>query len=257
MNISGTIMVFTCALSCLGSSSAPAEEPEPFVLVELFTSEGCSSCPPADDLLAELSASPLVAGTTVVPMAFHVDYWDRLGWKDPFGDPAYSQRQRTYAGLLKSESVYTPQMIVNGTVGFVGSDRRAAENAIGRAGRNAPARIKIVTAAVEGKQVKLSIGLQRLEASDLTLWAAIVENNLVSNVRRGENRGRTLKHQAVVRVFQGDDYTHPAGEADSRILSLPWAAAWKRPQCSVVVAVQSKKTGEVFALGQSPIVGPE
>ena len=232
------------------SPTAVAEEERPLVLVELFTSEGCSSCPPADRLLAELHESQPVKGATVVPMSFHVDYWDRLGWKDPFGDAAYSRRQRAYSGLLQSDSVYTPQMIVNGTVGFVGSDGGAARNAITRAGKARLAAIDVTSAAVDGENLTLSLGIERVAAGDGILWAAVVEDDLESEVTRGENRGRRLKHQAVVRAFQGESYAPPALGDDTVSLSLPWDAAWTRANCRAVVAIQSKASGRIYALGQ-------
>lgn len=230
--------------------SSHASESKPLVLVELYTSEGCSSCPSADKLLAELQASQPVEGVTIVPMALHVDYWDRLGWKDPFADASNSQRQRSYAAKLESDSVYTPQMIVNGRTGFVGSDRGAALNAIKRAADQPVAAVamKKQTVGVHGVTLDLRIG--KVSAKDAVLWAAVVEDDLDSAVTRGENQGRHLKHQAVVRVMRGDSYVPPAGDQDSVQVSLPWDAAWKREHCRVIVAVQSRGTGTVYALGQ-------
>jgi len=233
----------------LVANGDPSKASKPLVLVELFTSEGCSSCPPADKLLAELYASQPVDNVTIVPMAFHVDYWDRLGWKDPFGDADYSLRQRAYAGLLKSDSVYTPQMVVNGSVGFVGSDRGAARNAIERAGGADLAPIDIVPSR-EGGKVNLDLSLQGVSALDGLLWAALLEDDLESEVTRGENRGRLLKHQAVVRAFQGEKYAPAASAEDKVSVTLPWKDAWKFEHCRVVVAIQSKSTGQLYALGQ-------
>ncbi len=241
-------LCFAIALGLLRFSHA-TEDARPLVLVELFTSEGCSSCPPADKLLAEFYAKQPVGEVTIVPMAFHVDYWDRLGWKDPFGDAAYSRRQRAYAGLLKSDSVYTPQMIVNGRIGFVGSDRGAARNAIEGARKDAPVRIEVAPVLKED-EVVLTLTMQGELASDALLWAAVVEDALESEVTRGENRGKRLTHQAVVRSFQGETYVPATGGRDRVTLSLPLGGEWKLENCRVVVALESKESGALYALGQ-------
>ena len=121
------------ALILLAAGPASAPGPRTPILVELFTSEGCSSCPPADALLGRLLREQPVASADVVPLELHVDYWDRLGWKDPFAAKAYTDRQQAYARALKIEDVYTPQMVVDGRDGFVGSDLSEARKAIAAA----------------------------------------------------------------------------------------------------------------------------
>src|ERR1700756_302855 len=116
------------ALAFLALGIAPLHAGERPILVELFTSEGCSSCPPADALLAELAGRP-----DVLALSFHVDYWDRLGWRDPFSSPAATERQQRYAELLRLATVYTPQMVVDGKWQAVGSDRAEVEQALGSA----------------------------------------------------------------------------------------------------------------------------
>lgn len=241
-------LLFGASLVAGGEKDAGAGEA--LVLVELFTSEGCSSCPPADRLLADLLAKQPVAGATIVPMAFHVDYWDQLGWKDPFGDPAYSKRQRAYASLLKSDSVYTPQMIVNGTTGFVGGDFGAALKAIKNAAAHRPIPIFAAVVSQTDEQLSLQLDVGAVSATDGVLWAAIVEDGLSSEVTRGENTGRTLPHDAVVRVMKGSPHTPAAGGQDKATLDLPWNASWKRDRCRVVVAIQGTGSGAVYALGQ-------
>ena len=185
-----------------GPSRAQGSEP-PFAVVELFTSEGCSSCPPADALLAEILKDAGKDGRRVFGLAFHVDYWNRLGWTDPYSAPAFSRRQQSYAQAFKNDQVYTPQMIVNGTEEFVGSDRQrscaAIDAALKRGGRaqvklqqekpNAPGSLAL-TYAVAGA------------ARGAVLNVAVVERNVISAVARGENGGRTLRHENVVRAFQ-------------------------------------------------------
>lgn len=177
------------------TTSAPAAGDA--VVVELFTSEGCSSCPAGDAVLADLAGQPGVIG-----LAYHVDYWDYLGWKDRFADPAYTTRQRDYARQLAAGGgdggIYTPQMIVQGTVGFVGSDRQAARKAI------ADARAKVaggtLTLQVTPDETTVQVRFRYDGPTEgRTLRVAVVEDDLRSTVRRGENRGKTLGHAAVVR----------------------------------------------------------
>src|SRR5882724_10951247 len=117
------------------SAVAAAETPRTPVLVELFTSEGCSSCPPADLLLSRLQQSQPIAGVEVITLSEHVDYWNQLGWTDPFSSASLTERQRQYTAVLRGDGVYTPQMIVDGKIGFVGSDRQKALPAIAEAAK--------------------------------------------------------------------------------------------------------------------------
>jgi hypothetical protein len=193
--------------------SAPASRgiPAPFALVELFTSEGCSSCPLADALLSELGAQARAAGRRVFTLAFHVDYWDDLGWKDPFDDPAWSQRQRDYSDAFGSDRIYTPQMIVNGAQEFVGSRgdeaRRRIDEALAQPASVAVAlRVHATAPALPptgspAAPLRIDYDMSGAPAR-VILHVALVEDGLVSEVRREENRGRTLRHDAVVRALE-------------------------------------------------------
>lgn len=170
------------------SASAP-------VLVELFTSEGCSSCPPADTLLQDLRKTQSIPGARIIALSEHVDYWNRLGWKDPYSSADYSVRQSDYAKSFKNDQVYTPQIVVDGQVEFVGSDRNAARSAITRAAKRPKAKISLVQ---NGDSVSVSVAaIPNGAASDV--YAAVTESNLTSHVQRGENAGRRLTHAAVTR----------------------------------------------------------
>jgi hypothetical protein len=194
------------------ASPEPAFENAPVAVVELFTSEGCSSCPPADRLLYDLADRD---DARLFPLAFHVDYWNRLGWTDPFSDAAHSQRQRAYARAVGSGRVYTPQMVVNGEREFVGSRRAAAEGAIQHA-LSAPALATIeLHVALEGSEVRIDYAVT--DAPDgAALHLALVQRRAEQAVPRGENAGRTLRHANVVRAFE----TVGAGEG-SQTLGLP------------------------------------
>src|SRR6516162_4590565 len=181
-------------LLCLALGTATAEAGERPVVVELFTSEGCSSCPPADALLAELAGRP-----DVLALSFHVDYWDRLGWKDPFSSPDATRRQHGYADLLGLATVYTPQMVVDGRWRAVGSDRSEVEQALGSSRHNRDD-VPIALAVDHGRaQITLGQGGSGVAA---TLLLIGFDRRHVSAVARGENSGRTLSHVDVVRSIE-------------------------------------------------------
>lgn len=188
---------------------------EPFAVVELFTSEGCSSCPPADKFLSELVADAQKTGKRVFPLAFHVDYWNRLGWTDPFSSAQFSDRQRAYAGKFGIRSAYTPQMIVNGSEEFVGSDRERAKRAIDAVLRR-PATVEVKLRWHDGTVEYEVTGAP----SGSVLNLAIVERDLVTNVKSGENSGRTLRHDNVVRVF----VSKPTGKGAATLPATPNAS---------------------------------
>lgn len=168
------------------------------VLVELFTSEGCSDCPPADRLLEQLDQAQPVAGAQVIVLSEHVDYWDRQGWRDPFSSHIFSERQEEYARRLHLESPYTPQMVVDGMTEFVGSDGRRAVAAISAAARNPKAHVRI--ARVVGDTVRVEV--DPLPGHSGGVYLAVVQKTGASQVLRGENRGRSLHHVAIVRRME-------------------------------------------------------
>src|SRR5579871_2656003 len=178
-------------------AAACAAQPAP-VLVELFTSEGCSDCPPADRLLEQLDQAQPVAGAQIIVLSEHVDYWDRLGWRDPFSSHVFSERQEEYARRLRVESPYTPQMVVDGETEFVGSDGRRAVAAIRMAARNPKARVRI--ARVLGGAVRVEV--DPLPGYSGGVYLAVVQKSGVSQVLRGENGGRSLHHVAIVRRME-------------------------------------------------------
>src|SRR5271154_3718379 len=182
--------------SASGQSDTRAEQAANPVVVELFTSEGCSSCPPADRLLARLEQTQPVAGAQIIALEQHVDYWNDLGWMDPFSSAQFSERQSNYVRALHANTAYTPQMIVDGATEFVGSSERDALAAIAKSSRTAKA-----TVVLEQRQdsragpetAALRVRLEPLanwdarEGADVIL--AITENGLSSSVTRGENAG--------------------------------------------------------------------
>lgn len=182
------------AMLFIALASLPSAAGERLTVVELFTSEGCSSCPPADALLAELAGRP-----EVLALSFHVDYWDRLGWKDPFSSPAATERQQRYADLLGLATVYTPQIVVDGKWQAVGSNRAEVQRAIDAARRN-PGAVPVALAVDRGRaRIELGPAGERAAAAVLLIG---FDRRQVSAVARGENSGRTLAHVDVVRSIE-------------------------------------------------------
>jgi hypothetical protein len=179
---------------CFGFGAVAVQAAERPIVVELFTSEGCSSCPPADALLAKLAARP-----EVLALSFHVDYWDRLGWKDPFSSPEATRRQHRYAELLGLATVYTPQIVVDGKWEAVGSDRGEVEHALDAARRES-AEVPVALAVDHGRaQITLGPSGQSVAGAVLLIG---YDRRHVSAVARGENGGRTLAHVDVVRSVE-------------------------------------------------------
>jgi hypothetical protein len=237
-----TIEAPLAAIAPAASIALPAAEP--VAVVELFTSEGCSSCPPADRLLLDFAER---SDDRLYPLAFHVDYWNRLGWTDPFSDEAYSQRQRAYARVIGSGRVYTPQMIVNGRTEFVGSRQAQAEQALQRAlERTAPATIDL-TGSLEGRTVEIAYAVEGApEGTVLNL--ALVQRRAEQDVPRGENAGRTLYHANVVRVFET-----VSGGAGVQRLNLP--RGLRAEDAAVIGYAQLPATMQIVGASRVQLVG--
>ena len=168
-----------------------------FAILELFTSEGCSSCPPADRLLPQLAST----NTNIIPLSFHVDYWDRYGWKDPFSNTSFTDRQREYAKQFKLESIYTPELVINGEYELVGSNRSLAETDIRKLLKeNAPLQLTIDDVKKEKDALSVSCHLQG-DFQNCDLLVAVVQKHAEVNVKAGENDGAKLSHTNVVRSF--------------------------------------------------------
>ena len=197
----GLFVLYAAASIPAGADKGGAPVP---VLLELFTSEGCSDCPPADRLLGELDQNQPVPGAELIVLSEHVDYWDRLGWRDPFSSPQYTARQQEYASKFSRDGVYTPQLVVDGRFGFVGSDGREAVSAIQKAIREPKIAIANVTHA--GNDVAAHIDLpgsaQSSKGGKAVLYVAIADGKAESHVTRGENGGRNLVHVGVVRSLK-------------------------------------------------------
>jgi hypothetical protein len=214
------------------------------VVVELFTSEGCSSCPPADRLLIELTDRQPIKGALVIGIGEHVDYWDHQGWTDPFSDRLFTQRQTVYSRAAGSNDIYTPQIIVDGVDALVGHDRAAVFDAIRRAaGRRKPA--VALEWSPDTSQVSVTVEKSG-ETTDATVFLAVTEDGLRTPVKRGENAGRMLDHAAVARRLTQIGKTDGTGAFTGGV-PVTIAAGWNRPKLRIVVFVQSDKSRRIAA----------
>jgi hypothetical protein len=224
------------------------------VVVELFTSEGCSSCPSADEVLTRLVFEQPVAGVHVIGLSEHVDYWDRLGWRDPFSSPQFTGRQGDYAvRAFRGNGAYTPQVVVDGLVELVGSDYRGAVAAIATAARQPKARVHLsaVTGATIDVTIKTVLAADPSDLGPADILVGITEDGLSSDVRRGENRGRHLQHSAVVRAMTIAGSVWPGGEF-ARTVSLPRDTAWSG-DLRIFTLVQSRASRRI--LGAADVAG--
>jgi hypothetical protein len=185
-------------------SAGDPETPTP-VLVELFTSEGCSSCPPADRFLQEMDRQPR-QGAELIVLSEHVDYWNHIGWKDPFSSHFFSERQSAYANRFGLDSVYTPQMVVDGSTEFVGSNAEKADQALQSAAQTAKIPIQLSSLSFDAShtmRARLEAGLldDHSRTQVVEVYVAIALNHAESQVSAGENAGHQLTHVAVVRTL--------------------------------------------------------
>jgi hypothetical protein len=238
------VAVISVCMVVLAKTTDPAV-PRKAVVVELFTSEGCSSCPPADELLGRLRRDLSAKNIQVIPLGFHVDYWDGLGWKDRFSSAKFTQRQEQYAQALRVDGPYTPEMVVDGAVEFVGNDAGRAQSTIRQqASQLEAAQVKIAPAGSD----QLTIQVKDPAASssgggNALVMLAITEDNLSTQVGSGENGGRTLHHAAVVRELrQVGTLNNGAMEIT---VPLKLEKDWKRNDLHAVVFVQNGPSGKI------------
>ena len=242
-----------------GEPGKPADGVRSPVIVELFTSEGCSSCPPADAALIQLQKAQPVAGAEIIALSEHVDYWNYIGWSDPFSSATFSARQETYAQAFKQERIYTPQMIVDGKTEFVGNSLEKARDAITKAAESPKADVKIMipqtTAELNEQAIKLGVSVKNVpsitkgDVAEVIL--AITEDNLSSNVSRGENTGRKLAHTAVVREIRALGGVDPSTRTFDSETTLAPVSGWKREDLRIVAFVQERAHRRVLGAAVS------
>jgi hypothetical protein len=229
------------------SSPAPPRVP---VVVELFTSEGCSSCPPADALLAELDRTQPVAEAQVIPLEEHVDYWNSDGWRDPFSSGAFTERQEVYVRRFGISGPYTPQMVVAGRTELLGSASNQARAAIAAAAR--AQRVEVSLAVTSGAppddslRAAIQVGPLPAEIGEIAqVYLAVTEDGLASDVSAGENSGRRLAHSAVVRKLISAGRTEPGRPFSAKVNALV-APGWKRENLRVVAFLEGASGGQIL-----------
>jgi len=248
-------MIFGLLAATFTSGVARAQTP--VVVVELFTSEGCSSCPPADQLLSRLEtprygnaarAKQVVMvspGVEVITLGEHVDYWDELGWKDRFSSPLFSARQQDYGKAFHLESVYTPQIVVNGQKEVLGSDARAVQEAIRDAAGKPLAQVAISMASPQ--TVTFSVSKLPAGSHEADILLAVTESGLVTPVFGGENNGRQLRHTAVVRSISRLGLADPKRPGEySAVAQLNLRPDWNRANLKLVLFVQDRVTRHIL-----------
>ena len=225
------------------------------VIVELFTSEGCSSCPPADALLMKLKRDQSNDGAEIIALSEHVDYWNSRAYTDPYSSAAFTARQTGYARAFHLDAPYTPQMVVDGREEFTGSDDESAASAIAKSVKSAKTDVEATGEVKEGSlQLKIKIapviGLPAGDKADVML--AITEDNLHSQVSGGENSGRKLTHVGVVRELKSLGAL-PKGAAWETVLTVPLKANWKRADLQAVVFVQAQNSRRILGATAIPV----
>jgi len=217
-----------------------------FAVLELFTSEGCSSCPPADELIAKIENESKAKAIYI--LAFHVDYWNRLGWKDAFSDADYSKRQVQYGRWLNQPQINTPQVIVNGDAEFVGSDETAIRKAI--AEQLAVKTASTLTLQAHQDNDVLNVNYQTVKSKKkLCLLIAVVQKAAQSKVERGENAGRTLAHVQIVRKLQNA----PIAQIGKGTISIALPKGFNNQTWEVLGLVQDENDGEILAAAQAAL----
>ena len=210
-----------------------------FAVMELFTSQGCSSCPPADNLLGRYAEKN---DDRIMLLSFHVDYWNRLGWTDSFSSSKYSRRQRDYAMIIENSSVYTPQLIINGQKEMVGSDESKVSNELANALKIIPySNVLVKKISKENNLISISYEVVKLYANT-TLHAALIQKQVNTNILKGENRGLKLVNKNVVR-----DFISTPLKTESGMVSLHLPQGYDEKDFAFVFFVQEDASGKIIA----------
>ena len=250
-------MTFVVGVSILLTTFAHAAEPIKSrvpVLVELFTSEGCSSCPPADDVLTKLDSQQPIKEAEIIILSEHVDYWNYLGWKDPYSSAQSSARQKEYAAVFGKRGVYTPQVVINGRAEVVGSDERGIRREIQKAARPGTASVNATIQGIDSNgYATVAIKANRGSGEAANVWIVITESGLSNAVKNGENGGRTLNHSGVARVMVKAGELNGTDSELSKQLRLVLFPDWKKENLKLVAFVQETGTRKVVGAVSVPV----
>jgi hypothetical protein len=242
------VAVPSAHVACADEALVQPPQPPVPVLVELFTSEGCSSCPPAEDELSRLEHDQPIAGVRILPIGFHVDYWNDLGWPDPFSSPRWTNRQREY-DPSHGGHLYTPQAVVQGGRDCVGSDDRALRGLARDAARTPAARVTV--SASRGREtdaLRVSIAVGALPSSDQAeLQVVLVEHDVVVDVPRGENAGKRLHHAPLAREVANRGVVPGGGGTFDASFAIP--ATSRADRLGVVAIVRERSSHRVLGAG--------
>jgi hypothetical protein len=254
------------AHSSASTDSTASKQP---VIVELFTSEGCSSCPPADSLLKKLSEDQPFDGIEILALEEHVDYWNTLGWSDPFSSVDFSRRQEQYAVSLPDGGIYTPQMIVDGAAQFVGNRTHESRDQIRWAASHPKSRLLLTPLSSPNPHTRtfqitlpahahLTSSASKNSSSsasasaNLDLWIALTEKNLSSNVTAGENSGHTLQHAPIVRLLRKQQSFSPSANANATI-TIDLNEKWNPANLTAIAFLSDPKSHQIQAAGSSSL----
>jgi hypothetical protein len=240
------------AVTWIASAEGRSENTRVPVLLELFTSEGCSSCPPADRLLETLDRTQPISGADLIVLSEHVDYWNDGGWHDPYSSAEITKRQREYGNKFRLDSVYTPQLVVDGMTELVGSRGAEASSAIEHAIREHKGTVQLSVPVRNGNLVTVHVELAPSSNKNAFLCVALADGRARSQVARGENSGRSLTHVAVVRTLASVGMI-PAGSSFTKDIVLPVPPGVGASGLRVVVFAQDRSTGHILAVSQQKL----
>jgi len=240
------VAVVALILSCAAWLAQPARAQQP-VVIELFTSEGCSSCPPADAMLTKLSHQRNSSLAKLILLGEHVEYWNGPGWTDRFSAPTYTQRQYDYVKDFHLATAYTPQIVIDGHLQTSGNDPRTVEQTILQEAKTPkPAAVSLRFLSPE----KLQVVVDNPAHTKMEVLFAVTEDDLTTNVRGGENGGRTLTHSAVVRELHRLGATSDA--KFDKTVNVPDKPDWKKGDLRAIVLVQNPSSGQILGAAEVP-----
>ena len=256
-----TVLLFFASSNAVGipSQASSGSQFRSPVVVELFTSEGCSSCPSADQLLNKLQAEQLIDGAEIIALEEHVDYWNHDGWTDPFSSQEWTFRQQEYDLRFKNNGPFTPELVVDGHADCVGNALEKAQKAIQEAASNEKVRVTITkNGPASGKGVSVALQIGALPAGDQSkfdLWLAVTEKGLHTAVKAGENNGREWQHAPVLRSLQKIGSIPSKQQAQFETShQVGLGSAWKKENLRIVAFVQDHKTGKIFGAATTEVV---